>query len=702
MMASMQEAATLKNALRMEELVLFDDYRRSTMLHLASRQHVQAAFTEEHEAMALLGRIRAEELQSSIFHDAATKLEDEATKDEQEASDLDYASIGDNLDYISSKLKGASIAKRAEEEATEASERLSHADELEKRGTELLNQAEAKLNATGNVADVVASNQGVCRWISWACDNIERQTPTEVGKKISDEAIAIAADFDDALQLINEATNERKFATELLHKSTKDVDESIALLESAKQFREKADVEHQESLELHDKAEKEEERAKEDQIVGELETGEAVSDRARLISALNAMSRYVADARAEAENATVLDYRRKEEQAVMMETETRIRATTFAAKKHVTHAGWYASLTVLLAIGLLILSLMRIVNTCQGSEPWLWLVRKQKLSIRDISYVYIHFLLLILTLAFSGQLLHEYHRHGFQARTEIVALFALAGSFFQVTLLHFIPNVIRLVSVSSLNVNTFMTLLIENVGKSGIIVFALFLLEILICWVNLGTTIFSRVYKLNASWLWGIVATTATLHIIFFESYNQHSAEIGSIADGLDASSISTFEKDQGTELRSFVDDASRTNDSGHETFDFCTITSKCTNNTSYGSTLGNAGVGCHSEISLTFISSWASQLNRLKFLLDVLLASWAVWVARHNVAVIFKISPLSPGIVWGFIPLWILDLVLVALSGSMLYAFCRWQQRKQQHFPHTPRDSHDEGNCLSTSPLLV
>jgi len=234
---------------------------------------------------------------------------------------------------------------------------------------------------------------------------------------------------------------------------------------------------------------------------------------------------------------------------------------TFQAKKHVAHAGWLALLAVLLASTLLVLSIVRIGETCLTREPWTWLIRKDKISIRDVSYVYLHILILILTMGFSSQLLNNYHMHGHFARAEIVVVFALAGSFFQVTLLHFLPNIIRLASVSSLNSSTFLTLLAENVGKSGIIVFFVFILEILICWVNFGTIVFSRVDHLNRPWLWVFATIAGCLHIIFFESYAQFMAEdTQRTQDGeSDVSSITVSE--QGTELRSLVEEGRSSQD---------------------------------------------------------------------------------------------------------------------------------------------
>jgi hypothetical protein len=328
----------------------------------------------------------------------------------------------------------------------------------------------------------------------------------------------------------------------------------------------------------------------------------------------------------------------------------------------------------------------------------MWLVRKEKLSIRDVSYVYLHFLLVILTMAFSGELLHDYPKHGLRGKIEIVALFSLVGSFFQVTLLHFIPNVIRLVSFSSLNAQSFLTLVVENVAKSGIVVFAVFMLEILLCWINFGAALFANVYKWNGYWLWGVVIVTATLHLIFLEDYSQIAGDGDSKTE---VQSTSTIEKEQGTELKSLVDDKSQQwHCSGSIMGDVNSTSSRCASDNNYGSTVVTNGNEFSSEISSTFISSWTAQLNRLCFLLDMVLASWSVWVARYNISVIFKISPLSPGIVWGYMPLWVLNLVLLTVFAAVIYICCCWK-RKDDHLPSLGDAWAGDEEHHSGSPLL-
>ena len=61
MMLGLEEAAILKRSLVIDELILFDDYEKSTALHLASRKHIREAYEFEYEAAELYSRIRTEE-----------------------------------------------------------------------------------------------------------------------------------------------------------------------------------------------------------------------------------------------------------------------------------------------------------------------------------------------------------------------------------------------------------------------------------------------------------------------------------------------------------------------------------------------------------------------------------------------------------------------------------------------------------------
>ena len=708
MMAGMQEVATLQRGMQIEEFKLFRNYREASDLRLASRRHVQEAYSKEYDAMEVLVRLRSEEKEAELIHEETQDMASRANQFEQRASNRSYASTADRMGYVASKLKGTSIEKQAEEEAAEASVRLVHAEELEREGLTRLHNAEAILNGTtvdsDTISEIVASNKGICRWMSWACKGVDKSAPMDPNKKVSNEAISLANEFSESLKLIDQAKKERENAVELLHRSSEDVNTSIALLERAYDLREKADREHSDAIELYQKAKAVEEQTEKDEMMGALEDQEVVMDKIRLIEDLNLMSEFAVEAREEAQNATALEFNSKDEQGRVIETGLRIRQATFAAKRHVTHAGWIALFAVLFSVVLLVLAALRVANAFQNNEPFSWLLaRNPKLEIRDISYVALHVMLLLLSLAFSGELLFDYHIRGTVGRVEIVTLFALAGSFFQVTLLHLLPNVIRLIVLSSLNWNTFSTLLLENVGKSSIIVFAVFVLEILLLWVNFGTTLFSHVYKWNGFWLWGFVAMLAVLHIVSFENYQSAVSLRGSHSSRINVTGI-----EEGTELIS-LESGTCSTPTSLQSVDLDSQVLRSSDDrtvpVTYGSTYSRPNAAFSPEISATFISSWSSEVTRLFVLVDFLLASWAIWVARHNVSIIFRLSPLSAGIVWGFFPMWVLGVVLLLLLATLLFSFCMWKRRKYiekvSGFVDARTDTLHSRRDVSTTPLM-
>jgi hypothetical protein len=90
-----------------------------------------------------------------------------------------------------------------------------------------------------------------------------------------------------------------------------------------------------------------------------------------------------------------------------------------------------------------------------------------------------------------------------------------------------------------------------------------------------------------------------------------------------------------------------------------------------YGA-LGNhfqSNLSISPEIRATFIVSWRSELEKIRLLFEVLVASWAVWIIRRDIALIVKLSPLVKGLAWGRCPLWILNIfflvVLVVFANA-------------------------------------
>jgi hypothetical protein len=50
-------------------------------------------------------------------------------------------------------------------------------------------------------------------------------------------------------------------------------------------------------------------------------------------------------------------------------------------------------------------------------------------------------------------------------------------------------------------------------------------------------------------------------------------------------------------------------------------------------------------------------QLKKIRFLFEIFIACWAVWIVRRNVVLIIRLSPLVGDLAWGRCPLWILNI---------------------------------------------
>jgi hypothetical protein len=69
-------------------------------------------------------------------------------------------------------------------------------------------------------------------------------------------------------------------------------------------------------------------------------------------------------------------------------------------------------------------------------------------------------------------------------------------------------------------------------------------------------------------------------------------------------------------------------------------------------------------DIRSSFLVSWRGELLKTRLLIEIIFASWAIWIIRSDIALIFKLSPLAQGVAWGRCPLWILNVfLLVALT---------------------------------------
>jgi hypothetical protein len=693
MVTGLEEAAALKKQVQLAQLEMMNHYRQAVDLHNGSRSHAREAYEMEHKAEDLAVRIQVEKLEAANLHKEAAELYKKHEADMEGVLELGAHSIGDTMVELGTKFRGNQLAKRAQSEAMEAQSHLDHASQQEHEGTARLAQAEADLEAAKDSRDAVAIQQGLCQWVPWACKMVQSHQQTDQQlQKTTDQAIAAAAAMDEALQELYDAKEERDFAMVLFYNSTIDTNASIAILVKAKDIEEQVKIERSQAKDHLEKAEEEQAQYDKKESEATKEDTELVKDQNQMGEYFNTSKRLIVKARDEERLANSFEKDIPEELEAIEYSELHVRSMIFKAKKHVTHACWYALIACICGACLLALVMVRIIDTFRRQDPFRWIVRGNMFTTKDVSYFCNHILIFFLAMGFAGELLMEYGRRDILGRTEIVMLFALVGALFQVCLLHFIPNVMRLLSASTISAKAVQTLLVENVGKSGMLLFLVFMLEMLLCWVNLGGVVFSRAYKLNDWRLWIFVALTAVAHILLFENHTAEPEQESAarIQDGephlrstATSSSSPSNEEDEETAGTTTLVSSSSISALTGESTSLLTVNlgTLGQRSTPYGSVTADANQFIPAEIASTFITSWATELNKVRLLFEFLIVSWALWIIRRDMMLIMKLSPLSHDLVWGVFPLWILDVSLLAFLGFIASAFWNsWVEVGDRH----------------------
>jgi len=356
---------------------------------------------------------------------------------------------------------------------------------------------------------------------------------------------------------------------------------------------------------------------------------------------------------------------------------------------------------------------------------------------------------MVLTMGFVGELVFHFQEETTAAKVAITILFAFVAAIFQVSLLHLMPHIFRLVRQSDLAGGNFRVLMYEDIVKMGTVVFMLCAMEVLLIWIVAGNIIFQRAYKWDTWAVWIGVFALAISYSVFLRNHEcvnphqYHNSNIDTsgyldVFDGANSDSapygqdeverqalLSTFqaESDMASSSSGIIANSKRSsssNDGGSQQSRATTgsVAIDQSHNSSRSSrpsmksiplgssdesgangttssdvytaaavaTVAGAGTGTaggygsvanktenedrfhyrhlfneHPQIHSTFISSWRIELEKLRLVLEILLACWAIWIIRSSIILIVKLSPLTTSdIAWGRCPLWILNIFLM------------------------------------------
>jgi hypothetical protein len=711
----LKTATTIRYALEWDELLEMEYHNEAYKDNEESILHLLLAFEYAHEAHLLQENVTKKQKDMFRLEKDAEGKKEKADAEEKEASLWAMRAFGDGRASVGSALTGVELAKRAQDENELGKKVLQQANMTLTEGTDKLHRAQETLQLAEEALNHTTLDKGLCRWMPLVCDGIRKQVApnsTYFGSP-SDLVIRANNDIQDALQQIHDAKVEKDWAIELLVNASVHANLSTEILLDAKMFRKQAKTDQQQVNKYQTEELEYEREYNADQKFIDKDSTDIFIDEKRMYNYTNT-SRDFLDMAISDHNGfrqAVERYQLSRQRAVDMETLLVVK--TNESKHHVAKAGWSALAACIAGTCLLALVAVQIVAAFRYQRPFQWIVRAPPDTTHDLLYLLNHLFIFLLTMGYVGELLINFGRERKIVRATIVVVFSILGASLQVTLLHFLPHICKLHKSSNLDWRVTQVLLREDIVKKGSIVSLVFACEVLFSWVNIGAMAFERAYKLNNWWCWITVVFLASCYAIFVlkneilprqvdtspyldvfdeplsvrsnplssnmttaAAFNLEEEKHSLLAQPFPEASASPSIRASMSEVAQASVPGSVTHSTAAAADIFNPVSKSSSSSTSsmrsvpFGSAeaygYGAMGNGDNSHLSIlpeiraSFLVSWTAELRKIRLLIEILLASWAIWIIRRDVALIVKLSSLAQGVAWGGCPLWILNVFLL------------------------------------------
>lgn len=736
------EASQLRHNLNMVELNIIEDHMEASRLFRESINNTLLAFSYVRKVELLKRNAGQEEKSVQDLEAEANELKKEAELDKREGDMWATRSYADEIAYEGTTMTGEELAQQAKREYDEAYAAMAHAARKRQRGEDDLKKAEADLKVAQEVKNQTEVDGGLCKWFQIACKTARGGSPplpggNETDPNLSDDVIKANQDIQYALKELQYATAEREQAMKLFRNASLHANMSVQMLHEAQVFRNQSKLDTKEASEHRDHAAEEMKVATEDEfLAGELEM-DVKYETDEIKEYTNASNTFFRMAANDHYQAQLLNQKLMSELAEVHEVEQKLDKTTEEAKSHVAKAGWYALMACLAGACLLVMVLIQIIASFRYQRPLLWIVRPPPHRMNDSLYLLNHLFIFVLSMGYVGELLSSFDQEDKASRAGITILFAIVAAVFQVSLLHLLPHSYKLYQESHLHSTNLRILLREDVLKKGAVASLVFAIELLLVWVNVGSAAFKRAYLMNIWWTWIVVfglAACYTFYVIRHQDMLRTTTDTSEYLDAFDADALSkgsaaghdiytSLGNEQNIERQSLLSNsppesvqgsvqgsvhgsAQRSyRDSVHDSPSSTTqgavlpITNPLPSHRSSSSSMksvplrneedrgGYGALGDFSrsnpsvspEIRATFIVSWRSELEKVRLLFEILVASWAVWIIRRDIELIVKLSPLVKGLAWGRCPLWILNIFLLVILVAAAKAYTNRRKENSQ-----------------------
>eukprot|EP00537_Pseudo-nitzschia_pungens_P002765 CAMPEP_0172364280 /NCGR_PEP_ID=MMETSP1060-20121228/7446_1 /TAXON_ID=37318 /ORGANISM="Pseudo-nitzschia pungens, Strain cf. cingulata" /LENGTH=739 /DNA_ID=CAMNT_0013087243 /DNA_START=365 /DNA_END=2585 /DNA_ORIENTATION=- len=691
----LEEAARIKSVMNYDELQALAKYHKSNELHRQGIEDTILAYEFYEQAYSLREDVFREKKNVQRLENDAKEKAEGAQVDERESAMYDRSSFVTGRASVTSTVTGMDLAQIAQAENEKSLDLMNKTTEAENHGKERLKEAQAALELAKAAQNHTEIDKGICYWAPVVCRTIEESGGSVTA---SDAVIKANKDIKNALAEIHDAEAERAIAIELHQNSSLHANLSTELLDEAQVYKTQSQTYGEDAKKFHESASEKEAEAEKDEEEFQLEERDIAIKEGEIkndIYKRNALHKKVKEDRIKEREAlarmnhyTRLVKRRKREWEEKKEE----------AIHHVAKAGWEALVASFSGVCLLLVVMTRIVTTFRYRQPLRWVLREEPYFSQDLLYLFCHVLIFLLAMGYVGELLMNFHDHKMLARTGITIVFALSASIIQITLLHLIPAVYSLLREARMESETVQLLLEKVVLKKGVIIAMVSAIEMLLCWCWIGTITFGRAFVLNSSLLWLAVLCMSLWYGIYIQTH-KHAVADDLLMSRCDESSnvgsdgIFSNENEQhsllvtshqeliqgsvplsGNQVPAILSSLSslRSSETSPSMVSIPIGSSESKDDCDYGS-LTNFFRAHLSTSPENF--SWYAELQKVRLLFELLIASMAIWIVRRDLSLIRKLSPLANDLVWGKVPLWIVNILIFSAVATVVISFANMKR---------------------------
>ncbi len=658
---NLNEAARIKLEMEWDELKAFGQYLQSVKMHRKGIEDTIEAYNYAFEAKWLNQTLVEEEEDLEHWKEDAREKDAEAEKYKRKSTMDGISSLRNSRASVGSKIAGINLANQAKDENERSEVLMNQTSVTEARGKEQLAAAQNALTEAEKAQNATALDKGICKWASVVCSVIRSATnQTEP----SNAVIQANQDIQQALQVISHAEDERAKAIQLHRDASIHATLSRAILEDARAFQNQSEIDLQQAEEERTVVENSQAAVERDREKAQQEETEIAhleqeiqndTERSEFLMARVATDKYREEHALQKMNQDLglVEKRR-------LEWEEKIKQ----AIHHISRAGWEALVGSVAGLCLMVLVTTRIVATFRYQRPLRWILREPPYLAQDAVYLISHLCIFVLAMGYVGELLMNFHNQTNAAKVGITVIFCLCAAFLQVGLLHGLPALVKGGNSRQLDVGSIRALLKSTILPRSTILALVSAIEMLLVWCWLGTAAFTRVHKLNNSFVWLVVLSLSVGHAVFLRKC-EHAFSSQSDCE-VPSNIVINDERD--FLLPSFQSSASGSQPSMH-TVPFGDSNDSYTDN-DYGS------LSRYFQTTLPLNASMKSDLGKVRFLLELWLASLGFWIMRKDLELIRKLSPLAKDLVWGQAPLWILNICLFLILASLIVSVANVKKR--------------------------